>query len=134
MKKFFTFLIAVGLVTAASAQTRDSHRNDSRSNTNSYQTSPNSNYDRGYSNQYNDHGYSNQYSNQDQYNRNSQWNDKRDHDWVDRDRQREERERYEMSMRRNQATYQYRNGRRYDDRSNGVRFPVLGLLSLILRK
>ena len=107
MKKLITLLFAVGLVTAASAQSGDRHRNDSRGYNNSYQSSPNS---------YNDqNGYSNQYQDRDQYSRNSQWNGRGYHDRYDRDRRQAERMRYEMMMRRNHSRY-YSQGR-YDDYS-----------------
>ena len=133
MKKLFTLLFAVALVTAASAQSGDRHRSDSRSSNNSYQSSPSSNYDQ--------NGYSNQHSNGDQYNRNSQWNDQNsknsqwnndrtDHDRYDRDRRQAEQQRYEMMMRRNQS--QYRDDRRYDNRSTGIVLPLLGLLSVLI--
>ncbi len=93
MRKLFTLLFAAGLVTAASAQSGDRYRNDSRNN--SYQSSPYSNQDR---------GYSNQYSDRDQY-RNSQWNDHRGYNQYNRRRQRAEQMRYEMMMRRNRARY-----------------------------
>ena len=118
MKKLFTLLFAVGLITAASAQTSDRHRNDNRNN--SYQSSPYSN---------NDHGYSNQYSDRDQHDRNSQWNDRRDDNRYDRDRRQAEQRRYEMMKRRNQ--YQYRD-ERYDNRSSGLVLPILGLLSVLI--
>jgi hypothetical protein len=121
MKKLFTLLFAVGLVTAASAQSADRHRNDSRSNNNSYQSSPYSG---------NDRGYSNQYSDRDQHNRNSQWNDRRDQNRYDRDRRQAEQQRYEMMRRRNQQ--QYHDQRRYDNRSSGLALPLLGLLSVII--
>ena len=116
MKKLFTLLFAVALVTAASAQSGDRHKNDSRSGNNSYQSSP-------YSNN-NQNGYSNQYQDGDQYNRNSQWND--------RDRRQAEQQRYEMTMRRNQS--QYRDERRYDNRSPGLVLPILGLLAILLSR
>ena len=97
MKKLITLLFAVGLVTAASAQS--GRRNDSRSNDNSYQSSPYSNNDQ--------NGYSNQYSGRDQDSRNSQWNGRGDRNRFDRDRQRAERMRYEMMMRRNRARYHH---------------------------
>ena len=89
MKKLFTLLFAAALVTAASAQSGDRYRNDSRSN--SYQSSP----------------YSNQY----QYNTNSQWDQRRDYNRYERRRQLAERQRYEIMM-RNRARYY--NQRRYD--------------------
>ena len=120
MKKLFTLLFAVGLVTAASAQSNDRYRNDSRNYDNSYhQQSPYTS---------NDHGYSTQYSDRD--NRNSQWNDRGDQDRYDRDRRLTERQRYEMMKRRNQ--YQYRDERRYDNRSSGLVLPILGLLSVLI--
>jgi hypothetical protein len=126
MKKLFTLLVAVGLVTAASAQSVDRHRNGSQSS-NTYQSSPYSN---------NDH--SNQYQDKDQYNKNSQWNDNRNSQWndrgdkdrFDRDRRQAEQQRYEMMKRKNQP--QYRDERRYDNRSSGLALPLLGLLSLII--
>ena len=125
MKKLFTLLFAVALVTAASAQSGDRHRNDSRSTNNSYQSAPYSNNDQ--------KGYSSQYQNADQYNRNSQWNDNKNSQWNDRgdqnrfdqDRKQAERERNEMMMRRNQP--QYRDERRYENRSSGVALPLLGI-------
>ena len=87
MKKLFTLLFAVALVTAASAQSGDRYRNDSRSNS-----------------------YSN-YSNQYQYNRNSQWDQRRDYNRYERRRLLAERQRYEMMM-RNRARYY--NQTRYD--------------------
>lgn len=117
MKKLFTLLFAVGLITAASAQTSDRHRTDNRNN--SYQSSPYSSNDRGNSSQYSDRD-----------NRNSQWNDQRDHDRYDRDRRQAEQQRYEMMKRRNQQ--QYRDDRRYDNRSSGLVLPLLGLLSVII--
>jgi hypothetical protein len=93
MKKLLTLLFAAGIVTAASAQSGHRQGYDNRSS-NSYQTSP----------------YSNQYSYGNEYNSHSQWNDRRDHDWIDRDRRQAARERYEMMMRRNRARY-------YDKRS-----------------
>ena len=124
MKKLFTLLFAVALVTAASAQSGDRHRNDSRSSNNSYESSP-------YSNN-NQNGYSNQYQDGDQYNRNSQWNDRGDQSRYDRDRRQVEKQRYEMSMRRNQS--QYRDERRYDNRSPGLVLPILGLLAVLLSR
>ncbi len=130
MKKLFTLLFAAALVTAASAQSGDRQRSDSRSY-NSYQSSP-------YSNN-NQNGYSNQYQNGDQYNRNSQWNDqysrnsqlndRGDQNRYDRDRRRAEQQRYEMMMRRRQDL---RYDRRYDDRSSGLVLPLLGLLAAII--
>jgi hypothetical protein len=108
MKKLITLLFSVGLVTAVFAQTGDRHRNDSRSNDNSYQSSPYSNND-----QYN---YPDQYSNEDRYNSNSQWNERGHHNQFERNRQRMARQRYEMMMmRRNQE--RYHNQRRYDSYS-----------------
>ena len=94
MKKLITLLFSVGLVTAASAQSGNRYRNDSRNN-NSYQSSP----------------YSNQYSDS----RNSQWDGRGDHDRYDRDRRQAEQRRYEMMMRRNRGRY-YNQGR-YDSYS-----------------
>lgn len=93
MKKLITLLFAASIVTAASAQRSDRHRNDSRDD-NKYQSSPYSNNDQ--------RGYSNQYQYGDQYNRNPQWNERRDRDDFDRDRH-ERGERYEMMMRRHRA-------------------------------
>ena len=83
MKKLFIFLFAAGLVTAASAQSGDRYRNNSRNN--SYQSSP--------------------YSSNNQYSRNSQWNDRRHQGRYETARQRAERLRYEMMIRRNRARY-----------------------------
>lgn len=132
MKKLFTLLFAVGLVTVASAQSGDRHRNDSRSNTNSYQSSPYSNNDqKGYSNQYQNGDQNNRNSQwNDQYSSSSQWNDRGDKNRFDRDRRQAEQQRYEMMMRRNQT--QYRDDRRYDNRSSGLVLPLLGLLSVII--
>jgi len=102
MKKLITLLFAVGLVTAASAQSGDRYRNDSRNN-NSYQSSP-------YSNN-NQSGYSNQYPDS----RNSQWDGRGDHDRYDRDRRQAEQRRYEMMMRRNRGRYNSQG--RYDSYS-----------------
>lgn len=121
MKKLFTLLFAVGLVTAASAQSGDRQRNDSRGDNNSYQSSPYSGNDRGYS----DH-----YSDRDQHNRNAQWNDRRDQNRYDRDRRLAEQQRYEMMRRRNQP--QYRDERMNDNRSSGLMLPLLGLLAVII--
>lgn len=129
MKKLFTLLFAIGLVAAASAQTTDRHRTDSRSYDNSYQQqSPYSSNDRGNSSQYSDRDNRSSQWNDD---RNSQWNDRRDDNRYDRDRRRAEQQRYEMMKRRNQ--YQYRDDRRYDNRSSGgLVLPLLGLLSVII--
>ncbi|HKC35182.1 MAG TPA: hypothetical protein VKB95_03935 [Chitinophagaceae bacterium] len=110
MKKLITLFFAAALVTAASAQSGDRYRNDSR-NDNSYQSSPYSNNDQ--------YGYQDQYSNDDYYNRNSQWNDRYDRDRYYRDRQRmaHQRYEYEMMMRRRQALY---HQRMYDNYPYGV--------------
>lgn len=109
MKKLVTLLFAAALVTAASAQSNDRYRNDSR-NDNNYQSSPYSNNDQ--------YGYQDQYSNND-YNMNSQWNDRYDRDRHFRDRQRLARQRYEyeMMMRRREAMY---HQRMYDNYPYGV--------------
>ena len=105
MKKIITFLFSVGLVSAVFAQTGDRSR-DSRDRSSTPPSSYATNDQR---------GYPNQYSNDDQYNRNSQWNDRGRNDRFARERQRKERLRYEMMMRRNEE----RNNRqrRYDDHS-----------------
>jgi hypothetical protein len=98
MKKLFTLLFSAGLVTAAFAQSGDRQRNDSRSNENSYPSSPYSNNDQ--------YGYQDQYPNENQYNRNSQWNERGYDNQFARSRQRMARQRYEMMMmRRNQERY-----------------------------
>ena len=111
MKKLITLLCAAALVTAASAQSGDRYRNDSRNNDNGYRSSPYSNND-----QYN---YQDQYPNDDYYNRNSQWNDRNDHNRYYRDRQRMARQRYEyeMMMRRRQALM---HQRMYDNYPYGI--------------
>ena len=105
MKKLVTLFFAAALVTAASAQSGDHYRNDSR-NDNSYQSSPYSNNDQ--------YSYQDQYPNNDHYNKNSQWNDRYDHDRYYMARQRYE---YEMMMRRKQALY---NQRMYHSYPYGV--------------
>ncbi len=105
MKKLITLLFAAGLVTAASAQSGDRYRNDSRNYNNNYQSSPYSNYDQ--------NGYSNQYQYNDQYNSHSQWNDGREYNRYERRRHLAEMQRYEMMMRRNRAHYYDRRYSRY---------------------
>ena len=106
MKKIITLLFSVGLATAVFAQSGDRHRNDYRSNDNSYQSSPYSNNDQ--------YSYPDQYRNEDQYNSNSQWNERGYYNQFERNRQRMARQRYEyeMMMRRRQALYQHQ--RMYD--------------------
>jgi hypothetical protein len=110
MKKLITLFFAAALVTAASAQSGDRYRNDSRHD-NSYQSSPYSNND-----QYN---YQDEYLNNDHYNSNSQLYDRNEHDRYYSDRQRLARQRYEyeMMMRRRQAQY---HQRMYDSYPYGV--------------
>lgn len=85
MKKLFTLLFAVGLVTAASAQRSDYYRNDNRNYNNSYQSSD----------------YSNQYR------PNAQWYERRNHDRYYWERRRAEQRRYEMMMMRKRARYRH---------------------------
>ena len=106
MKKLVTLFFAAALVTAASAQSGDRYRNDSR-NDNTYQSSPYSNNDQ--------YSYQDQYPNKDHYNRNSQLQDR-----YYKDRQRMARQRYEyemMMMRKRQAQY---HQRMYDNYPYGV--------------
>ena len=109
MKKLITLFFAAALVTAASAQSGDRYRNDSR-NDNSYQSSPYSNNDQ--------YSYQDQYPNNDHY-KNSQLYDLNEHDRYYRDRQRLARQRYEyeMMMRKRQAQY---HQRMYDNYPYGV--------------
>jgi hypothetical protein len=110
MKKLVTLFFAAALVTAASAQSGNHYRNDSR-NDNSYQSSPYSNNDQ--------YSYQDQYPNNDHYNKNSQWNDRYDHDryYMERQRMARQRYEYEMMMRRKQALY---NQRMYHSYPYGV--------------
>ena len=101
MKKLFTLLFAVALVTAASAQ---SGRNDSRSYNNSYQSSPYSNNDQ--------YAYSDQYRNDDR-------NVRGYGNPYERRRQQIARQRYEMMMMRRQQE-RYYNQRRYNSYPYGV--------------
>jgi len=90
MKKLITFLFAAVVLSAAASAQSGYYRNDNRGYNNSYEVSP----------------YSNQY----QYDRNSQWNDRRDYSRYER-RRWAERQRYEMMMRRRAHYYNSRYDR-----------------------
>lgn len=96
MKKLVTIFFAAVLVTAASAQSGDHYRNDSR-NDKSYQSSPYSNNEQ--------YSYQDQYPNNDHYNKNSKWNDRY---YRGRQRMALQRYEYEMMMREKQALYNQR--------------------------
>jgi hypothetical protein len=105
MKKLVTLLFAAALVTAASAQSGDRYRNDSR-NDNSYQSSPYLNNDQ--------YSYQDQHPNVDYYNRNLQRNDRY---YKDRQQMARQRYEYEMMMRRRQAL---NHQRMYDNYPYGI--------------
>jgi hypothetical protein len=109
MKKLFTLLFSVGLVTAVFAQSGDRHRNDSRSNDNRDPSSPYSN------NNNNQSGYPGQYSKEDSYDGNPQWNERGNDNQFARSRERQARQRYEMMMMRSRERYNHQ--RRHDNYS-----------------
>lgn len=98
MKKFIILLFSVGLVTAVSAQ-RGDRRYD-----NGYQSSP--------------------YSYNDQYRNNDRYNNRGYHNQYESRRQRMERLRYEMMMKRQQARY-YQQRRYNSYPAYGYRKPSL---------